>query len=161
MTRLNCPNCGAPIDIHRRSCEYCGTPYDLEDRAVLYADNQPVYIYQEPIKWNDDALNRFNETIKRGIERTSFDICCTEAKLRHIEAQLQAKNLEAWQQELTRQCVNAYPKVESESSGTDCVPGIWDEPVCPENSILKSILELLLICAPFIAFIILKALNVI
>lgn len=48
MTRLNCPNCGAPIDIHRRSCEYCGTPYDLEDREVLYADNQPIYIHQEP-----------------------------------------------------------------------------------------------------------------
>ena len=73
MTRLNCPNCGAPIDIHRRDCEYCGTPYDLKDREVLYADNQPFYIYQDPIEWNDNALNRFNETI---------------AKIRHIEAQL-------------------------------------------------------------------------
>lgn len=111
MTRLNCPNCGAPIDIHRKDCEYCGTPYDLKDREVLYADNQPFYIYQDPIEWNDDTLDRFNETIKRGIERTSFDICNTEAKLKHLEAQLQAKNLEAWQHELTRQCVNAYPKV--------------------------------------------------
>ena len=79
MTKLNCPNCGAPIDIHRKDCEYCGTPYDLRDQEVLYADNQPFYIYQNPIEWSDNAS--------------------------------QAKNLEAWRQELTRQCVNAYPKV--------------------------------------------------
>lgn len=52
----NCPNCGAPIDIHRVSCEYCGTPYERDDihvrqseEMLFYADNQPVYIYQEPL----------------------------------------------------------------------------------------------------------------
>lgn len=69
MTRLNCPNCGAPIDIHRRSCEYCGTPYDLEDREVLYADNQPVYIYQEPIKWNDD---QYATIVKRLADASAY-----------------------------------------------------------------------------------------
>lgn len=152
MTRLNCPNCGAPIDIHRKDCEYCGTPYDLKDLDVLYADNQPIYIYQDPIEWNDNALDRFNEAIKRGIERTSIGI---------METQLQAKNLEAWQQELTRQCVNAYPKAESELSSTDCMPGIWEDPVCPEHGMLKDILLLSTIFAPAIVFIILKILNII
>ena len=56
MTKLNCPNCGAPIDIHRRSCEYCGTPYERDNihvrqsgEMLFYADNKPVYIYQEPL----------------------------------------------------------------------------------------------------------------
>ena len=110
MTRLNCPNCGAPIDIHRRDCEYCGTPYDLKDREVLYADNQPVYIYQDPIEWNVNALERINKSLRQSIDRTSISICNTEAKLKLMEAQLQAKNLEAWQHELTRQCCNALPK---------------------------------------------------
>ena len=30
----NCPNCGAPIDLSRRSCEYCGTPY-LKKTTIL------------------------------------------------------------------------------------------------------------------------------
>lgn len=50
----NCPNCGAPIDIHRIDCEYCGTPYDLDDCEVeiiiaYYADNQPVEIIKRRI----------------------------------------------------------------------------------------------------------------
>ena len=78
--QTNCPNCGAPIDIHRKSCEYCGTPYEksndirievtapdpsvedfievlsrissrsgfnLMDSTTLYADNQPVYTYNQ------------------------------------------------------------------------------------------------------------------
>lgn len=26
-TNTNCPNCGAPIDIHAEKCAYCDTPY--------------------------------------------------------------------------------------------------------------------------------------
>lgn len=53
MTRLNCPNCGAPIDIHRIDCEYCGTPYELDEDEVevtiFYADNVPVEITKRRI----------------------------------------------------------------------------------------------------------------
>lgn len=27
MKGINCPNCGAPIDIERHKCAYCGTSY--------------------------------------------------------------------------------------------------------------------------------------
>ena len=26
-SKTNCPNCGAPIDIHAEKCEYCDTPW--------------------------------------------------------------------------------------------------------------------------------------
>lgn len=25
--RTNCPNCGAPVDLHAEKCAYCDTPY--------------------------------------------------------------------------------------------------------------------------------------
>lgn len=50
--KTNCPNCGAPVDIHSAACPYCKTPYciigvdlsDAEDMTVLYADNAPIAV---------------------------------------------------------------------------------------------------------------------
>ena len=33
--RVNCPNCGAPIDIHAEKCAYCDTPYTYISRDDL------------------------------------------------------------------------------------------------------------------------------
>ena len=41
----NCPNCGAPIDLSRRSCEYCGTPYYFES-DIQQLEKAKVEIYQ-------------------------------------------------------------------------------------------------------------------
>ena len=148
MNRLNCPNCGAPIDIHRRSCEYCGTPYE-EKMAIYYADNAPVYIYQEPIK-NIDPIKiqklLLAEENRRLINQLNASI-------------MNVNNMHGFGK--IEECLNSIPKVESDSSTADCVPGIWEDPVCPEHSMLKDILLLLAMCAPVIIFIILKALNII
>lgn len=161
MTRLNCPNCGAPIDIHRRSCEYCGTPYDLEDREVFYADNQPIYIHQEPIKWNDNQYATLAKRLADASARAGTSFNDLNNSIQNLQSKLNYVNSQTWQAEQIRECVNAYPRAESNSSTADCVPGIWEDPVCPEHSMLKDILLLLAMCAPVIVFIILKALNII
>ncbi len=44
MNKINCPNCGAPIDIHAEKCAYCDTPYVFDDRrgTTLYANDKPI-----------------------------------------------------------------------------------------------------------------------
>ena len=131
MKNKNCPNCGAPIDIHRRSCEYCGTPYDLEDQEVFYADNQAIYIHQEPIKWNDDQYATLVKRLADASTRVGMSFNDLNNSIQNLQNKL------------------------------NCVPGIWEDPVCPEHSMLKDILLLLAMCAPVLVFIILKALNII
>ena len=49
-TNTNCPNCGAPIDIHAEKCAYCDTPYYTflpTRRTTYYANNRPVPTYTE------------------------------------------------------------------------------------------------------------------
>lgn len=102
MTRLNCPNCGAPIDIHRKDCEYCGTPYDLKDQEVLYyADNQVVYITESPIKHYEDEVSRLSRELSQLIQCNAISMASARDRL----------NAVASQNERLRQRVNAYPKV--------------------------------------------------
>lgn len=43
MERLNCPNCGAPIEIESNKCPYCGTYYF--DLSCIDIDGQePFYL---------------------------------------------------------------------------------------------------------------------
>lgn len=108
MTRLNCPNCGAPIDIHRRDCEYCGTPYDLKDLDVLYADNQPIYIHQDPIEWNDDQIRNLSAQIARGMSKTAWSL---DTEIKMLQSQMQANELQMWQEQRIKECCNSLPKV--------------------------------------------------
>ena len=108
MVRLNCPNCGAPIDIHRKDCEYCGTPYDLKDREVLYADNQAVYIHQEPIKWNNDQIINLSAQTARGMSKTAWSL---DTDIKMLLNQIRANEFQIWQQQQIRECCNSLPKV--------------------------------------------------
>lgn len=43
MNKINCPNCGAPIDGFLNKCPYCDAPYiDGQEEIILYADNVPI-----------------------------------------------------------------------------------------------------------------------
>ena len=43
MSKLNCPNCGAPISAYNNKCPYCNTSYfDLS--AIDINDNKPFYL---------------------------------------------------------------------------------------------------------------------
>ena len=43
MSKLNCPNCGAPISADNNKCPYCDTSYfDLS--AIDINDNKPFYL---------------------------------------------------------------------------------------------------------------------
>ena len=150
MTRLNCPNCGAPIDIHRRSCENCGAPYERnEEKTVLYTDNAPVYIYQEPTK---------------NIDPIKIQKILLAEENRRLRNQLNASIMNVNNMHgfgTIEECLNSIPRVESKTSSPCGVPDIREDPVCPENGMLKDILLFLPMCAPIIVFIILKALNII
>lgn len=40
----NCPNCGAPVDIHAEKCAYCDTPYiDSEPEYAQSLDGRRIY----------------------------------------------------------------------------------------------------------------------
>ena len=61
----NCPNCGAPIDIHRQSCEYCGTPYEKE---VYLVEAPSLYIESDP------SIEDFVEVLSRISRRSGFNL---------------------------------------------------------------------------------------
>ena len=43
MKKLNCPNCGAPINPDTNKCSYCGTSYfDLS--AIDMSSSKPFYL---------------------------------------------------------------------------------------------------------------------
>jgi hypothetical protein len=150
MTRLNCPNCGAPIDIHRRSCEYCGTPYERnEEKTVIYADNAPFYIHQEPIK---------------NIDPIEFQKLLLAEENRRLRNQLNASIMNVNNMHgfgTIEECLNSIPRVESNTSNPCGVPDIREDPVCPEHSMLKDILLLLAMFTPVIVIIFLKVFNII
>ena len=150
MTKLNCPNCGAPIDIHRRSCEYCGTPYDNSEEVFsFYADNkkvETVYIHQEPIKkWHEDNLRRLQMELSQLAQ-------CNAISLSDARARLDAMSSE---EERIRQCMNSVPltsygpltesKVEVIDNRTD---GIWKA--------VRWMLKVLIALTPIAAIIILN-----
>lgn len=147
MTRLNCPNCGAPIDIHRRSCEYCGTPYDNDEEVSLYVDNkivETVHIYQDPIEWYKEDIRRLQANLSQLIQ-------CNAISMADARARLDAA---AWEEEKIRQCMNSVPltsygpltepKVEVIDNRTD---GNWKA--------VKWMLKVLMALTPFAAIIIL------
>lgn len=146
--RKNCPNCGAPIDIHRRSCEYCGTPYDNSEEVSLYADNkkaETVYIYQDPIKWYEEDIRRLQAGLSQLVQ-------CNAISLSDARARLDAT---AWEEEKIRQSMNSVPltsygpltesKVEVIDNRTD---GIW--------KVVKWMLKVLIALTPIAAIIILN-----
>ena len=105
MNKLNCPNCGAPIDIHRRSCEYCGTPYDNSEEVSLYADNkkaETVYIHKR------DAVDTYENDLRRLQAELSQLIQCNAISLGSARARLNAL---AREEERIRQCMNSVPLV--------------------------------------------------
>lgn len=151
MTRLNCPNCGAPIDIHRVSCEYCGTPYERnEEKTVFYADNAPFYIHSELIK---------------NIDPIEFQRMLLIEEGRRLRSQINASimnvnNMHGFGK--IEECLNSIPRVESNTSSPCDVPDIWEEPVCPDDSsVLKKMLIVLAWMSPIIIFTILKTFNII
>lgn len=170
----NCPNCGAPIDIHRVSCEYCGTPYERDDihvrqseEMIFYADNKPVYIYQEPL--NIDPIEIQKRILEAQNRRLRNELNAAIAGVNNtmsISSALNTLNANVLSSGMhgsgkIEECLNSIPRAESSSSTADCVPGIWEDPVCPEHSMLKDILLLLAMFAPVIVFIFLKVFNII
>lgn len=49
MIEINCPNCGAPIDLTKDKCPYCETPY--QHSRLNYSG--PRSIPAKPIDMND------------------------------------------------------------------------------------------------------------
>lgn len=43
MENRNCPNCGAPYDIHLNTCPYCNTSY-FDMSAIDICSNEPFYL---------------------------------------------------------------------------------------------------------------------
>lgn len=152
MTRLNCPNCGAPIDIHRRSCEYCGTPYDNGEEISLYADNkkvETVYIHKQ------DAVDTYENDLRRLQAGLSQLAQCNAISLAAARARLDAATAATWEEERIRQCMNSVPltsygpltepKVEVVYNRTD---GIW--------KVVRWMLKALIALTPIAAIIILS-----
>lgn len=149
MTRLNCPNCGAPIDIHRRSCEYCGTPYDMEE-PTKWNDNQYATLVQELANASARAglmsLNDFNNSFNNN------SIQNLQSELNYVNSQ----TCQAYQAEQIRQSCNSLPKVsygslieEPEKKYSD----IW--------KLVKRVLIVLVFFSPFIICTILDLLHII
>lgn len=91
--QTNCPNCGAPIDIHRKSCEYCGTPYEKE---VYLVEAPSLYIESDP------SIEDFAEVLSRISRRSGFNLMGTAtlyADNQPVYSQVQ-KSIQATQQEL-------------------------------------------------------------
>ena len=101
--RKNCPNCGAPIDIHRRSCEYCGTPYDNSEEVSLYADNkkvETVYIHKRnAVDTYENDLRRLQAELSQLVQRNAISLGAARAQL----------NAAVWEEEKIRQCMNSVP----------------------------------------------------
>lgn len=54
MNRLNCPNCGAPINIEKNKCEYCDTSYfDLSSLDI--GSDKPFYL---KIRYNNMIITQ-------------------------------------------------------------------------------------------------------
>lgn len=54
MDKLNCPNCGAPINPEKNKCEYCDTSYfDLSSLDI--DDNKPFYL---KLKYNNMIITQ-------------------------------------------------------------------------------------------------------
>ena len=43
MENRNCPNCGAPYDIHLNTCPYCNTSY-FDISAIDIGSTEPFYL---------------------------------------------------------------------------------------------------------------------
>ena len=108
----NCPNCGAPIDIYRRSCEYCGTPYERDDihvrqsvEMLFYADNKPVYIYQEPL--NIDPIEVQKRILEEQNRRLRNELNAAIAGVNN--ANVFSNGMHG--SETIEECCNALPRV--------------------------------------------------
>lgn len=95
--QTNCPNCGAPIDIHRKSCEYCGTPYEKE---VYLVEAPSLYIESDP------SIEDFAEVLSRISRRSGFSLMDPTSKsiqaiqeYQDVYSQVRA-SIQATQQEL-------------------------------------------------------------
>lgn len=43
MSKLNCPNCGSPIDPELNKCPYCGTSY-FDMSSLDFTNREPFYL---------------------------------------------------------------------------------------------------------------------
>lgn len=142
MTRLNCPNCGAPIDIHRRSCEYCGTPYDDGEEVSLYADNkkaETVYIHKR------DEVDTYENDLRRLQAEFSQLVQCNAISLSDARARLDAL---AWEEEKIRQSMNSVPLTSYGPLTEPKNDGIWKA--------VRWMLKVLIALTPIVAIIIMN-----
>lgn len=91
--QTNCPNCGAPIDIHRKSCEYCGTPYEKSNDIHI------------EVTAPDPSVEDFAEVLSRISRRSGFNFMDSPCKsIRAIQQDLLysqvRQSIQATQQEL-------------------------------------------------------------
>ena len=54
MKKRNCPNCGAPYDVHLSKCPYCGTSY-FDMSALDFNDQEPFYL---KIRYGDMTITQ-------------------------------------------------------------------------------------------------------
>ena len=64
----NCPNCGAPVNIHSDKCEYCGTPY-VEKLTLTDGEYLTVKLETESLARALDQC-RLNDYAIKALERT-------------------------------------------------------------------------------------------
>lgn len=66
MKKLNCPNCGAPVD-NSCKCHYCGTQYERNNDNLIRIETfqNPCKVYQSQI------MIPMEDVYKIGEERTS------------------------------------------------------------------------------------------
>lgn len=54
MDKLNCPNCGAPIDVETHKCPYCGTSY-FDMSCIDFDEKTPIFL---KLKIGDNYLTQ-------------------------------------------------------------------------------------------------------
>lgn len=74
MSKLNCPNCGAPISVETNKCPYCDTSYfDLS--AIDINENKPFYLKIKVGKQTITQLVRALPDVSIEYKTESVDLC--------------------------------------------------------------------------------------
>ena len=76
MSRTNCPNCGAVIDICARKCAYCDTPYEwaipiesqTKDQKYINKETEP-YNYTVNMDW--ELMSKTVESMGISVEKAT------------------------------------------------------------------------------------------
>lgn len=63
MTKLNCPNCGAPIKQNSCKCEYCGTQFENHNGNLIKIETfkNPCKVYKTEIPIPDHVIKQLGE----------------------------------------------------------------------------------------------------